>query len=165
MAEAQTIAAGLVVTVHYKLTLDDGQVVDSSEGDEPMAYLHGRGNIVPGLEAALEGKTAGEDLKVSVSPEEGYGVRRPDALHQVNRSAFPEDAKLEVGIAFQAMDEHENPIAGTITAIENDEITVDFNHPLAGRTLNFEVQIIEIRPATAEEQSHGHVHGPGGHPH
>jgi FKBP-type peptidyl-prolyl cis-trans isomerase SlyD len=151
--------------MHYKLTLDDGQVVDSSEGGEPLSYLHGHGNIVPGLETALEGKAAGADLKVSVKPEEGYGERHDDAVQTVPRSAFPDDASLEVGLQFQAVDQDQNPIMGRITAMEGDQVTVDFNHMLAGLTLNFEVSITEIREATEEEQTHGHVHGPGGHEH
>lgn len=151
--------------MHYKLTLDDGEVVDSSEGGEPLAYLHGHGNIVPGLESALEGKTSGTELKVSVKPEDGYGERDEEAVQTVPRSAFPEDASLEVDLQFQAVDQDQNPIMGRITALEGDQVTVDFNHMLAGMTLNFEVSITDIRDSTEEEQTHGHVHGPGGHQH
>jgi FKBP-type peptidyl-prolyl cis-trans isomerase SlyD len=165
MSETQTITAGSVVTIHYKLTLDDGQVVDSSAGRDPLAYLHGHGNIVPGLERALEGRVIGDDLAVKVSPDEGYGVRHDEAVHTVPRGAFPADAELREGLTFQAQDERGHVMMGTITAMAGEEVTVDFNHPLAGQNLNFEVQVEAIRAATAEEMQHGHVHGPGGHHH
>lgn len=165
MPDKHTVSAGKVVTMHYKLTLDDGQVVDDSAGGEPMSYLHGSGEVVPGLETALEGRKAGDDVRVSVSPEQGYGHREPDAVQAVQRSAFPPNAKLDVGITFQAMDQDENPLLGTITKVAGDEVTVDFNHPLAGFNLHFEVRVTGVREATAEERRHGHVHGPGGHHH
>jgi FKBP-type peptidyl-prolyl cis-trans isomerase SlyD len=165
MSEQMTVTSGRVVTMHYKLTLDDGQMVDSSQGREPLSYLHGAGNIVPGLESALEGQASGSTLSVKVAPEEGYGQRHPDAVQNVPRGAFPADAKLEVGLSFQAVDENQNPLMGTITALENDAVTVDFNHPLAGLNLNFEIEITEVRDATPEEAEHGHVHGPDGHEH
>lgn len=165
MTNPKSVSSGRVVTMHYKLTLDDGQVVDSSEGGEPMSYLHGAGEIVPGLESALEGRQVGDDLRVSVTPEKGYGHREPAAVQTVQRSVFPPEAKLEVGITFQAMDQDQNPLLGTITKIAGDEVTVDFNHPLAGMTLHFEVQLAGVREATAEECEHGHVHGQGGHHH
>ncbi len=156
MSASQTIAADSVVSIHYKLTLDDGNVVDSSEGRDPLCYLHGHGNIVVGLEEALTGQAVGAELNVTVSPEHGYGVPR---------GAFPPDAQLSEGLSFQARDEAGRPLMGTITKLAGDEVTVDFNHPLAGQTLHFEVSITEVRTATEEEISHGHVHGPGGHHH
>jgi len=165
MSESNTIADGAVVTMHYKLTLSDGQVIDSSEGQDPLAYLHGANNIVPGLEAAMGGKAAGESFEVNVAPEEGYGPRIDEAIQTVPRDRFPADATLEAGIQFQATDPDGNPLMGTITAVEGEDITVDFNHPLAGQTLNFSIEIVEVREATEEEQKHGHVHGPGGHQH
>lgn len=165
MTETQTIAAGMVVTMHYKLALDNGQVVDNSEGEEPLAYLHGAHNIVPGLEAAMDGKSVGDSFDVTVLAAEGYGAREEDAVQKVPRSAFPGDADLQAGIQFQATDQNDNPIMGTINAVTPDEVTVDFNHPLAGQNLNFSIQVVEVRPATAEETEHGHVHGPGGHHH
>lgn len=165
MESNQVVASGKVVTVHYKLQLDNGQVVDSSEGGDPMAYLHGAGHIVPGLERALEGIENGTKVKVSVNPEDAYGHRHDDNVQDVERSAFPTDAELDTGVTFQARDENGNPILGTITAVEAESITVDFNHPLAGLNLHFDVEIVEIRDATDEEREHGHAHGPGGHDH
>ncbi len=165
MTEANTIADGTVVTMHYKLVLDGGEVVDSSEGADPLAYLHGSGNIVPGLESAMGGKSEGDKFDVTVTPEEGYGPRHDEAVQTVPRSVFPEDAQLEVGIQFQATDENGRPIMGTIKEIVDDKVTVDFNHPLAGQSLNFSIEVVGIRAATDEEKEHGHVHGPGGHEH
>jgi len=165
MTNPQTISDGKVVTIHYKLTLDNGTVVDSSEGQDPLAYLHGTGSIVSGLESALEGRSAGDSFNVKVAPEDGYGQRSPDAVQVVARDVFPEDAKLEPGISFHAMDENQQALIGTITAVEGEKITVDFNHPMAGLNLNFEIEVTEIRDATDEEKEHGHVHGSGGHEH
>lgn len=165
MTDSNTVSAGRVVSMHYKLTLDDGQVVDSSEGGDPLAYLHGAGNIVPGLEAEIDGKAVGDDFEVKVTPEQGYGVRQDEAVQTVERGAFPPDANLEVGMSFQAMDQDQNPIMGTIQAVVGDQVTVDFNHPLAGHNLNFSIQVTEVRDATPEEKEHGHPHGPGGHEH
>lgn len=165
MSNLDTVAAGRVVSMQYTLTLDDGQIVDKTEGEESLDYLHGAGNIVPGLEQALEGQSVGNALKVRVEPDQAYGAHSNEAVQDVDRSAFPEDAQLEVGVTFQAMDQDGNPILGTITAMAGDQVTVDFNHPLAGKPLNFEVKIVAIRAATDEEQSHGHAHGAGGHEH
>lgn len=165
MSDAQTITTGKVVTIHYTLTLDDGSQVDSSRGGDPLAYLHGAENIVPGLEKQLDGKGVGESFDAVVKPEDGYGERIPDAVQQVPKGAFPDDAQLDVGMQFQAEDEAGNRVMGTITAIEGDQVTVDFNHPLAGKTLNFAIEVTGIRDASDEEQQHGHPHGPGGHSH
>ncbi|MGA1525528.1 MAG: FKBP-type peptidyl-prolyl cis-trans isomerase [Planctomycetota bacterium] len=156
-----TIEKDKVAKIHYKLTNDQGDVVDSSEGREPLCYLHGHGNIVVGLEEALTGQAVGAELNVTVSPEHGYGARDDRAVQTVPRGAFPPDAPL----SFQARDEAGRPLMGTITKLAGDDVTVDFNHPLAGQTLHFEVSITEVRTATEEEISHGHVHGPGGHHH
>ena len=165
MTETNTIADGSVVTMHYKLALDDGQVVDSSEGSDPLAYLHGSGNIVPGLESAMSGKQVGDKFDVAVVPEEGYGARHEEAVQTVPRGMFPPDAQLEAGIQFQATDEEQRPVMGTIKEVADETVTVDFNHPLAGHTLNFSIEIVEIRAASDEEKEHGHVHGKGGHNH
>lgn len=151
--------------MHYKLALDDGQVVDSSEGSDPLAYLHGSKNIVVGLESAMEGKAVGDSFDVKVSPGEGYGERFEEAVQQVPRAMFPPDAQLKAGIQFQAQDETGQPIMGTIMAVEGDTISVDFNHPLAGQNLNFSIEVVSVREPTDEETKHGHVHGPGGHNH
>ncbi len=162
---SETITAGKVVTIHYTLTLDDGQTVDTSKGGDPLAYLHGAENIVPGLEKQLDGKPVGSSFDAVVTPEDGYGERIPDAVQQVNKSAFPDDAELAIDMQFQAQDEAGNTVMGTITAMEGETVTVDFNHPLAGKTLNFAIEVKGIRDASDEEQQHGHPHGPGGHAH
>jgi FKBP-type peptidyl-prolyl cis-trans isomerase SlyD len=165
MTATPSVADGKVVSIHYTLTLDDGQVVDSSQERGPLQYLHGAGNIVPGLETALTGRNVGANVEVRVEPEEGYGMRDEEAVQTVERAAFPKEAKLEVGITFQAMDQDHNPLMGTITKIDGDQVTVDFNHPLAGMSLNFRVEVTAVRDATREERDHGHPHGPGGHHH
>ncbi|MBT6434540.1 MAG: peptidylprolyl isomerase [Deltaproteobacteria bacterium] len=160
-----TIAKDKAVSIHYTLTLDGGQVIDSSEGKDPLVYLHGHGNIIPGLEKELVGKGIGEKLSVTVNPEEGYGVHNPGLIQEVPREAFQGVDNLEVGMMFQAPGEGGHIQLIRIAGIEGDKITVDGNHELAGKTLNFAVEISEIREASPEELSHGHVHGPGGHQH
>jgi FKBP-type peptidyl-prolyl cis-trans isomerase SlyD len=158
------VAKNKVVAIDYTLKNDAGEVIDSSEGQEPLHYLHGNQNIVPGLEQALEGKASGDRVQVSITPSEGYGERN-DALQQVvPREAFQGIDDLEVGMQFRAESDNGQHIV-TITSIDGDEVTVDGNHPLAGETLNFDVTVVEIRDATSEELEHGHVHGPGGHQH
>lgn len=153
------IGPNAVVSFHYTLTNNAGEVLDSSEGSEPLAYLHGAGNIIPGLEDALTGKTAGTSLVVTVDPEDGYGAYQEELVQTVPRHLF--DAEdIEPGMAFQA----EGQIL-VVTAVNENEVTIDGNHPLAGQTLNFAVEITEVRAATAEELAHGHVHGAGGHHH
>jgi FKBP-type peptidyl-prolyl cis-trans isomerase SlyD len=158
------IAKNTAVQIHYTLKNDAGEVLDSSEGSEPLAYLQGNGNLIPGLEKALEGKRAGEDVNVAIPPEDGYGVRDASLIQDVPRSAFEGIAQLEVGMQFQA-DSNHGPRTVTVTQVSADLITVDGNHPLADQTLHFAVKIIEVRAASKEELSHGHVHGPGGHHH
>ncbi len=160
-----TIAQDKAVSIHYTLTLDDGQIIDSSEGKEPLVYLHGHGNIIPGLEKELVGKSVGEKLSVKVNPEEGYGVHHPGLVQDVPREAFQGVDTLEVGMVFQAPGEGGHIQLIRIIGIEGNTITVDGNHELAGKTLNFAVEISAIRDASAEELSLGHVHGPGGHQH
>jgi FKBP-type peptidyl-prolyl cis-trans isomerase SlyD len=160
-----SIADGHVVTLHYRLTLDDGSIADESFGGEPLVYLHGHGNIVPGLEQKLAGKSAGDKDDVTVTPADGYGEYDPTLDQQVPRSAFPADAELQVGVAFQAQTQEGKPITLWIRAIQGDEVTVSPNHPMAGQTLNFHVEIVEVREATAQEKEHGHAHGPAGHDH
>lgn len=159
------IADGHVVTLHYRLTLDDGSIADESFGGEPLVYLHGKHNIVPGLETQLAGKSAGDKCDVKVPPAEGYGEYDPTLDQTVPRTAFPEDAQLQVGIAFQAQDQRGQPVTLWIRQIEGDQVTVSPNHPMAGQTLNFSVEVLEVREATPQEQEHGHAHGPGGHDH
>ncbi|MGQ0428992.1 MAG: FKBP-type peptidyl-prolyl cis-trans isomerase [Gammaproteobacteria bacterium] len=158
------IAKNRVVSFHYTLRDEQGRVLDASASRGPMSYLHGKSNIIPGLEQALEGKAAGDKLEVSVPPEQGYG-RRSDALVQiVPRNRFPEGAGLAPGMQARVTGPQGARIV-TVVRIERDFVTVDANHPLAGRTLHFSVEVAEVRKATHEEISHGHVHGPGGHHH
>lgn len=154
-----------VVTIHYRLTSDTGETIDSSEGSEPLAYLHGAGNIVPGLEQALEGRGEGDEIKVSVSPEEGYGEVKPGLRGKVSRQQFGEEAEeLEVGMQFHAR-MPEGDVLFRIVEIEDDEVVIDGNHPLAGETLHFDVTVVEVRDATQQEIDHGHAHGAHGHDH
>jgi len=158
------IAKNKVVSIDYTLKNDDGQILDSSEGREPLNFIHGNGHLIPGLEEALEGKTKGEKLNVSIPPEKGYGLRSDEMIHAVDRSNFEKDASIEVGMQFQAqMDQGMQML--TVVKVEDDKITLDGNHPLADQTLNFDVDVKDVREASAEELEHGHVHGPGGHNH
>ena len=158
------IADKMVVTIDYTLKDDNGTILDNStEGN--FAYLHGANNIIPGLENALTGKSAGDELEVSVSPAEGYGEHNETMIQAVPRDMFDSEQEIEVGMQFHAQSPEGEMIVVTVTDIEGDDITVDGNHPLAGVNLNFGVKVIDIREASAEEIEHGHVHGPGGHQH
>lgn len=160
------ITSGKVVTMDYTLTDGNKQTLDSSEGKEPLAYLHGQGQIIPGLEKALEGKKAGESVQVSVPAAEGYGEKEDQKVIVIPRSQVQGVADLKIGMQLQAGGEGESGgQVVTVTKIGDDEVTLDANHPLAGVDLNFDVTIREVRDATEEETSHGHVHGPGGHHH
>ncbi len=153
-----------VVSFHYTLTGKDGQVIDSSEGNQPLTYLHGVGQIVPGLENALLGKLAGEKLDVEVSAEEGYGEHQEYMVQQVPREAFQGVDDIEPGMQFQAQTP-QGAMTVTVTAADETTVTVDGNHPLAGQQLFFAVEIVSVRDASEEEITHGHVHGEGGHHH
>lgn len=155
------IAERCVASFHYTLTDDAGEVIDSSAGRDPLAYLHGAGNIVPGLEKALAGKVAGDKLNVDVAPEEGYGVHHAQLVQTVPRDAFQGVESIEVGMQFQAQTP-QGPFSVTVTEVSDESVTVDGNHPLAGKTLHFAVEITEVREASVEEVLHGHVHGAGG---
>lgn len=159
------IAAQKVVTIDYTLTDDQGNVIDSSKGGEPLAYIHGLGNIIPGLENALEGKKAGDAMNVTVSPAEGYGERDDNLMQAVPRQMFETPDEIQVGMQFQTMTQDGNAMVVTVTEVTPETITVDANHPLAGQQLNFDVTIVEVREASEEELEHGHVHGAGGHQH
>ena len=147
-----------VVTFHYKLTNSDGEQLDSSQGQDPLKYLHGASNIVPGLEKALEGKSAGDTLKIEVQPEEAYGPVQPQLVQQVPRSAFDDAPEIKPGMRFQAQGNEGQPQFITVTEVSGDEITVDGNHPLAGQVLHFDVTIETVREASEEEVAHGHPH-------
>jgi FKBP-type peptidyl-prolyl cis-trans isomerase SlyD len=155
------IADKKAVTMSYTLKDDADKVIDTSDGRAPLTYLHGVGNIVPGLEKALEGKQAGDAVKVSLSPAEAYGMRDEKQIRKVPLRKLPE-GKIAVGKRFRVQTEG-GAIAALVTAIQGDYATIDANHPLAGMTLHFDVTIIEVRDATPDELTHGHAHGPGGH--
>ena len=152
------IGEKMVVSMHYTLTDEQGKVLDSSEGAEPLSYLHGAGNIIPGLEKALVGKVADDALKVTVAPSDGYGEVVPELIQKVDKAAFEGVETLEPGMAFEAEGPAGEVQRVVITEVEGNEVTVDGNHPLAGVTLNFDVKIVNVRDATEEEIAHGHVH-------
>ena len=154
-----------VVLMHYTLKNDAGDVIDSSDGADPLPFLQGHGNIIPGLESALEGSKVGDKLDVSINPEEGYGERIQDAIQEIPSSALQGVDEVKVGMQLQSQDKDGNAFLVSVTKIEDDKITVDGNHPLAGQTLHFSVSIESIRKAEAEELSHGHVHADGQHNH
>ncbi len=158
------VAENKVVLIDYTLTDNAGEVIDSSEGAGPLAYLHGAGNIVEGLEEALTGKEAGAEVKASIEPAKAYGERHEDMKQDVPKELFGGVENIEVGMQFQS-ETDQGPVLVTVVAISDEMVTVDGNHPLAGVHLNFEVTIREVREATAEELEHGHVHGEGGHQH
>jgi FKBP-type peptidyl-prolyl cis-trans isomerase SlyD len=159
------IAQDRVVLFHYTLTNDAGEMLDSSAGGAPLAYLHGQGNIVAGLEKALHGHSAGDKLSVRVEAADGYGVRDASLVKRVPRRSFGSIGNIKPGMQFEAQLERGQRRVVTVTAVKGDMVTIDGNHPLAGQNLNFEVEVTEVRDATAEELAHGHVHGPGGHHH
>lgn len=154
-----------VVTIDYTLKAEDGTLLDKSEAGEPLAYIHGIGNLIPGVEKALEGKGSGENVKIMVSPEEGYGVRNEALVQTMPKSQFDFVDEVSVGMQFQAQDPSGQPVILTVTGVEGEEVTLDGNHPLAGLKLDFDITVADIRDATSEELDHGHVHGPGGHHH
>lgn len=159
------IADGHVVTIHYRLTLDDGSIADESFGGDPLVYLHGARNIVPGLERQLAGKNVGDTCEVTVPPAEGYGEYDPAAEQKVPKSAFPANVELQPGMSFQTRARNGQPMPVWVRKIDGDEVVVTANHPMAGQQLNFKVEVVDVRRATADEKKHGHVHGPGGHHH
>jgi FKBP-type peptidyl-prolyl cis-trans isomerase SlyD len=149
-----------VAAIHYTLTDNSGKILDSSSGREPLYYIQGIGNLIPGMEEGLEGKKKGDKFQIKVSPEKGYGVKDPNMLQKVPRSAFGSQ-EVKMGMKFHTNQGH----VVTVTDVSLETITVDANHELAGVELNFDVEVMEVREATREEISHGHVHGPGGHHH
>lgn len=153
-----------VVTIDYTLTDEQGEVIESNADGQSLAYIHGVGALIPGLEEALKGREEGETVEVTVPPEKAYGERREDMIQTVPKDRFDTERDLEVGMQFQARSQQGTQVV-TVTGVEEEDVTVDANHPLAGQTLNFEVEIKEVRDATEEELEHGHVHGPGGHQH
>lgn len=158
------IAKQKVVTIDYTLKDDNGTVLDNSENGA-FNYLHGAGNVIPGLESALDGKTSGDELSISIEPQNAYGERNDELMTSVPRSRFENSDKIEKGMHFHSQSADGNVQIVTVVDIDADNITVDANHPLAGVNLNFDVKVIEVRDASTEEIEHGHVHGPDGHHH
>lgn len=153
-----------VVLIDYTLKGDDGTIFDSSEGREPLAYLHGHGNLLAGVEAALLGKGSGDSVAVTLAAADGYGVREEGLVARVPRDEFPSE-DVELGMQFRVGPSAEQSRIVTVTAFDEELVTLDANHPLAGETLHFAINVVEVRSATREELAHGHVHGPGGHHH
>ncbi len=153
-----------VVSIDYTLTNDQGEILDSSSGREPLAYIHGIGNLIPGLEKELEGKVQGDKLVAHIQPEEAYGIRSEELVQDVPLSNFQNPEDVKVGAQFQIQNGEHVHIA-TVTKVGESSATVDMNHPLADETLHFDVEIMDVRDATSEELEHGHVHGAGGHHH
>lgn len=154
------ISKNKVASIHYTLRDGDGNILDTSSGREPLTYLQGAGNLIAGMEEGLEGKSKGNKFQLKIAPEKGYGVKDDKLVQKVPRSAFGTQ-KVEKGMQFQT--NQGQVVTVTETGLEN--ITVDANHPLAGVELHFDVEVTDVREATAEEIEHGHVHGPGGHHH
>ena len=154
------ITKNKVAGIHYTLRDNSGTIIDTSDGRDPLYYLHGAGNLILGMEEGLEGKTTGDKFQLTISPEKGYGVKDPSMTQKVPRSAFGSQ-EVKKGMKFST----DHGAVVTVTDVGLDSITVDANHPLAGVELNFAVEVMEVRNATQEELDHGHVHGPGGHNH
>ena len=159
------IAANKAVSIDYTLTNDAGEVIDSSAGGAPLAYLQGAGNIIVGLEKALEGKKVGDQVKVAIEPEDAYGEYSAELVTTLSRAMFEGVDELEVGMQFHASAPDGGMQIVTIRDLDGDDVTVDGNHPLAGQRLNFDVTVVDVRDASAEEIAHGHIHGEGGHHH
>ncbi len=159
------VSKNKVVSIGFKLTDADGTLIDESSTEEPLMFIQGIGSFIPAVESALEGKESGAELKVTVTPEEGFGHRDEELVHSVPKDRFQSGGDLEVGMQVQGQDDQGTPAIFTVVKVEESSVTLDGNHPLAGMTLNFDVKVGEIRDATAEELDHGHVHGPGGDHH
>ena len=149
-----------VAAIHYTLRNNEGTIIDTSEGRDPLYYIHGMGNLILGMEEGLEGKVKGDKFQMKIAPAKGYGEKDPAAIQKVPRSAFG-DQEVRKGMKFST---NQGGVV-TVTEVGLDAVTVDANHELAGVELNFDVEVMEVRNATSEEISHGHVHGPGGHHH
>ena len=155
------ISKDLVASIHYTLKNADGEVLDTSEGQEPLHYVHGANNIVPGLEKELEGKTTGESLTVVVEPIDGYGEYNAELIQELPRDMFAGVDNIEVGMEFQTQTPDGGMQIIEVKSIDGDKIIVDGNHPMAGQTLHFDVEVTDVREATKDELEHGHVHSEG----
>jgi FKBP-type peptidyl-prolyl cis-trans isomerase SlyD len=153
-----TVKKDAVVEMHYTLKNDAGEVVDSSKGQDPMPFIQGRGNIIPGLEKALEGMKVGDTCDVSVKPEDGYGVHHAEGIQEIPKEALQGIENLEIGMELQSQDEQGNSFIVRVEEIKDDVVIINANHPLSGQTLHFNVSIESVREATADELEHGHVH-------
>ncbi|MDT8406239.1 MAG: peptidylprolyl isomerase [Methylococcales bacterium] len=158
------ITNNTAVSIHYTLTNQDGEQLDSSIGGDPLVYLHGQGNIIPGLEQALNGRSAGDKFNVSIDPDAAYGAYDNAKVQQIPQDQFAGVDQVEVGMQFHAETSGGLAVV-TVIDVQDDTVTIDGNHPLAGQTLNFDVEVAHVRDATPEEIDHGHIHGPGGHAH
>ncbi len=156
-----SVSDGLVVSLDYTLRLADGQVVDTSTGREPLEFLQGRSQIVAGLEQALYGMHVGDEKDVVVQPEDGYGVSDPDAIQEIPLNLFPSDITLEPGMGLELMDSAGELMLAFVAEVRPDSVLLDFNHPLAGETLHFNVKVAALRHPTTDELAHGHVHSVG----
>jgi len=156
------VADNMAVSIHYTLTNDEGEVLDSSIGDDALVYLHGTGNIIPGLEDALQGKAVGDKFNVRIAAKDAYGEQSDEMIQVIPRAMFEGIDEIEVGMQFHA-DVSSGSGEVTIVKIEGDDITIDGNHPLAGMALTFDVEVVAVRPTTKEEAEHGHIHGAGCH--
>lgn len=154
-----------VVTIDFELKDDNGNVIDTSAGGDPMLYLHGTNKIIKGLEKALAGKIKGDSLSVAIPPEDGYGVHDDTKIQSVSRDMFEDQSLVKVGEQFMAEGPNGEHLTITITEVTDDKVVIDGNHPLAGKNLNFKIEIKDVRKATQEEIDHGHAHGVGGHHH
>jgi FKBP-type peptidyl-prolyl cis-trans isomerase SlyD len=155
------ISDNSVVTFHYSLADEQGQLIESSEGSQPVAYLHGHGQIIPGLESAMHGKNSGDNFSVQLAPEHAYGPRTEGLVERLPRQAFDPETELTSGMTCVAHTQ-EGDLEVNVVGFEGDQVLVDANHPLAGMTLTFDIQVTHVRAATDEEVSHGHAHGPDG---
>lgn len=155
------VAEGKIISIHYTLTNTNGEVLDSSKGKEPLDFMQGKGHIIKGLENALDGKEKGDKLNVTIPPEDGYGVRNDQLIQTVSKSAFEGVEEIKPGMQFQAQTPNGVQLI-IVKSVDGEEVTVDLNHPLAGETLVFDVEVSGVRVATAEEQEHGHPHASGG---
>lgn len=158
------VAKNTVVSIAYTLKDSDGNVLDTAEADAPLAYLHGCGNLIPGMEKALDNRDTGEKFEVVVPPEEGYGTFNDDLVWELDKDQFEDAGSLELGAQF-VMETDDEQVLVEVVDIQDDFVVVDGNHELADETLHFEIEVVDVREATAEEIDHGHAHGPDGHDH
>ena len=160
MSEELKVQNGQVVSMEYTLKVD-GVVTDSSEGRDPLEFVHGAGNIIPGLEREMTGMTVGDSKDVVVAAAEGYGEEDKEAFMDVPRDQFPDEIPMKVGTELQVQNQAGQPMFARIEKVDEQSVRLDFNHPLAGKDLHFSVKVVNLRDATDEEIEHGHVHGPG----